>query len=433
MKLSKPASWVLLSGLAIRLGLAPFTGHPTDMALLVTPQRLFFQDGTIDLKYFPTLPTVYYLQLLFYAPYQLLRLIGMPDFQDFYHTTLMIEGLFLKLPMILADVGIFLVLLRFTGKLIPATLFFLNPFPIFLSAVWGMYDSMMLFPLTLGLYFFATRNNRTTPGLIFVVSGLLKLFGFAAFALAICESIIRPRFRREIPLEILGGTAIIVAILSPLFFFGASQSFLQVLVYRFIGFTSGNSGPQYDDLLGEIFKVSISGVLPTVPIIVALTCVGYSYESIRSKQFGPILLVKWTLMAALAISLFSTSEPQWLSWFIPLGILYGSLTGRIGIQYFAFLFGTFVTFLTTTLLQGTAYLLIGTRIAFHLAYVEGIPGSVFLYAVMTTILIVMFCGYSFSKKLKSFRLEVVPLTVLLYLQAYFWIVIIGAGRFIGVS
>ena len=135
MKLSKPASWVLLSGLAIRLGLAPFTGHPTDMALLVTPQRLFYQYGTIDFKYFPTLPAVYYVQLLFYAPYQLLRLVGMPDFQDFYHTTLMIEGLFLKLPLILADVGIFLVLLRFTGKLIPATLFFLNPFPIFLSAV----------------------------------------------------------------------------------------------------------------------------------------------------------------------------------------------------------------------------------------------------------------------------------------------------------
>ena len=104
MKLTKSASAVLLSGLAIRLGLAPFTGHPGDLALFVTSQRLFYQTGTIDLKYFPTLPGIYYVQLLFYAPYQLLRLTGMPDFQDYYHTTMMIEGLSLKLPLILSDI-----------------------------------------------------------------------------------------------------------------------------------------------------------------------------------------------------------------------------------------------------------------------------------------------------------------------------------------
>src|SRR4029077_13461415 len=132
-----------------RLALAPFTGHPGDLALFVTSQRLFYQSGVIDLKYFPTLPTIYYIQLLFYAPYQLLRLAGMPDFQYLYHTTFMIETVFLKLPLILADVGIFLVLLAATKKLMPATLYFLNPLPILLSGVWGTYDSLMLFPLTL--------------------------------------------------------------------------------------------------------------------------------------------------------------------------------------------------------------------------------------------------------------------------------------------
>ena len=78
-------------------------------------------------------------------------------------------------------------------------------------------------------------------------------------------------------------------------------------------------------------------------------------------------------------------------------------------------------------------MLVGSSSAFILGYVEGIPGSVFLYAIMTTILIVMFCGFMVSKRLKSFRLEVIPLTVLLYLQAYFWIVIVGVGRFLGVS
>ncbi len=432
MRLDRAATGVLLSGLAIRLGLAPFTGHPGDMALFVVPQRLFFQVGEIDLQYFPTLPTVYYVQLLFYAPYQLLRLAGMPDFQNYYNTTLMIEGLFLKLPLIIADAGIFLVLLKFTGRLIPATLFFLNPFPICLSAVWGTYDSLMLFPLLLGLYLFSARNSRTTASLAFVVSGLLKLFGFVAFMLTICESIIRHRFRNELPWEILGGLGLVAVVLLPLFVFGNFQSFLQVLVYRFIGLTSGTGGIHYG-LLGEILGVDPSGTLPTLPVALVLTCIGYSYESVKARQSNPLLFVKWTLVAALAFSLLSASQPQWLSWLVPLGILYGSLTGREGLQYFTYMFGTMVTFLTITLLQGTAYMLVGSSTAFILGYLESVPGSVFLYTVMTTAMIVMFCCYAMSDKLKSFKLEIVPLTLILFLQAYFWIVLVGVGRTLGIS
>src|SRR2546425_94019 len=141
MKLTRPASAVLLSGLGIRLGLAPFTGHPGDIALFVTPQRLFYQAGSIDLKYFPTLPTVYY---------------------------------------------------------------------------------------------FAAPSDGTSSILVCVVSGLLKLFGFVSFALAVCDSIIRRRFCDELPLEIFGGLAIVAVALFPVFLFGGVQSFLQVLVYRFI-------------------------------------------------------------------------------------------------------------------------------------------------------------------------------------------------------
>ncbi len=433
MKLSKPASAVLLSGLAIRLGLAPFTGHPYDMGAFVTSQRLFYQTGTIDLKYFPTLPMIYYLQLLFYGPYQLLRLAGMPDFQSFYHTTLMIEGLFLKLPFILCDLGTFLVLLNFTRKLMPATLFFLNPFPIFLSSVWGTYDSMMLFPLVLGVYMLATRDNRTVSSFAFVVSGLLKLFGFVGFALVVCESIIRRRFRYELPLEIIGGLGIVAITVSPVFLFGGFQSFLHGLIYRFIGLSSGTAGGASYNLFEAVFKINPSGALPILPIAIALICIAYSYESIKGKQLQWLLLLKWTLVGALIFSLFSASEPQWLSWLIPLGILYGSFTGRAGLQYFANIFGIVVTFLTMTLLQGTGYMLIGTGATFVLGYVENIPGAALLYAVMTTIMILMFCGYAFSNKLTSFRLEVVPLVVLLYLQAYFWIVVVGTGKFVGVT
>ena len=433
MKLSKPTSAVLLSGLAIRLGLAPFTGHPGDMALFVESQRLFYQSGTIDLKYFPTLPMVYYVQLLFYAPYQLLRLLGMPDPQYLYHDTLMIEGLFLKLPLILCDVGIYLVILSFTRKLLPATLFFLNPFPIYLSAVWGTYDSMMLFPLVLGVYFLATGGSRIVSSFLCVISGLLKLFGFVAFALLICESIIRRRFRAEISWQILGGLGILAVTVLPVFLVGGFESFLHGVVYRFIGLGYGTAGGASYNVFETVFNVNPSGNLPILPAALGLFCLGYSYESSKGKQLAHLLVLKWTLIGGLAFSLFSASEPQWLSWLVPLGILYGSFAGRAGLQYFAYIFGVFVTFLTMTLLQGSAYMLVGSGAGFILGYVENVPGGALLYTMMTTIMIVMFCGYSFSKRLKSFRFEVIPLTVLLYLQLYFWIVIAGVGKFVGIS
>ena len=430
MKLSKPADIVLLSGLLIRLGLAPFTGQPYDMGTFVVSQRLFYQSGIFDLKYFPTLPTLYYVQLLFYACYAMLSLAGIQDFQYYYHTTMMVEGSFLKLPFILADVGIFIVMLRVTRKLLPATLFFLNPFPIYLSAVWGMYDSLMLFPLLLGMSALANREDRTGASFMFILSGALKFFGFLACALVVCESVIRHRFRDEVLFEILGGLAVVASVIIPAFLVGGFQAFLHGIIFRFIGLSGASSATAQYNLFEVLLKTNPSEVFPVIPLAVALVCVGYSYESIRTAQHSKfLLLLKWTLIGALAFSLFSTSEPQWLSWLVPLGILYGSLTGRGGLQYFTYVFGVVVTFLTITLLQGIAYLLIGTNAIFNTTgYIEGIPGGTLLYAVMTLIMMILFSSYLLFKKLKSFSLEVIPLIGLVYLQSYFWIVIIGVGR-----
>jgi len=267
---SKSVSTVLLFGLALRLGLAPFTGHPYDMGIFSTSQRLFYQSGILDLKYFPTLPLLYYVQLVFYAPYVLLTIAGMPDFQYYFHTTMMIEGTFLKLPLILSDVGIFLVMLRFTKKLVPATLFFLNPFPIYLSAVWGTYDSLMLFPLVLGMYVLTTNNDTTKSSFSFVISGLMKLFGFLTYALLICESLVRRRFRDQLLPEILGGLALAAGVIAPVFLVGGLQTLVYGVIYRFIGLSSASGAGGRYNLFAVLLKLNPSGALPLIPVGVAL-------------------------------------------------------------------------------------------------------------------------------------------------------------------
>src|SRR2546425_13062574 len=160
---------VILSGLAVRLILAPVTGHAYDMGLLAFAQRNYFEQGIVNLKVFPALPTLYFVELPFYSLYALASIIGLPDYQLLYHTSLMIESVFLKLPYILADLGTFLILQRLTRRLWPATLFFLNPLIILESSAWGIYDSLMMVALVYGM-FRLQKGDATISSVSFLIA-----------------------------------------------------------------------------------------------------------------------------------------------------------------------------------------------------------------------------------------------------------------------
>src|SRR6266571_3182002 len=125
--INRTDAFVISIGLTIRILIGLVSSHPYDSAQFAISQRLYFQYGIIDIKYFPTMPLLYYVQLPFYSMYTLLVRLGLPDYQQFYRSTLMIEGLFLKLPLILCDLGSFFVIRALTQRRIPAILYFFNP------------------------------------------------------------------------------------------------------------------------------------------------------------------------------------------------------------------------------------------------------------------------------------------------------------------
>ena len=53
---------------------------------------------------------------------------------------------------------------------------------------------------------------------------------------------------------------------------------------------------------------------------------------------------------------------------------------------------------------------------------EGLPGSLIVNAVTVLSMLLMLLGYVFLKPTK-FKVEVIVLTALVYLQAYFWFTI----------
>jgi len=399
----------------VRIELASFAGHPGDMALFAYSSRLYFETGRFD-TLFPTLPLVYYVQLFFYALYVLVIDAGFRDLAFLNHPFFMIEGLFLRIPLIISDVAVFAALLRYTGKLRYAALFFLNPFTIYLSSAWGTYDTLMILPLVVG-FLLLSRNQQRLASISFVISGLFKLFGFIPFGLLALDTLVERRFK-EAAIQLGIARGLTLATFVPYFGSGL-QDFYVGFVLRFLGLSGART--RVYNLFAAMTGVRFGGSSPLLYVVAGIPIALFLVQRRRSgSPVNPIL--SSSIAAAAALVVFSQSEPQWISWLIPLSILYAFLTRREGLAGFSYFLGTISTFLSITLLQSTSYLVTGTP-SILFGTVEGLPGQVIVYSIMVASLLTLLLGYVFLKPV-AFKIEIVALTALVYLQVYFWFTII---------
>src|SRR5437867_4133429 len=402
----------LLVGLVVRIEIASFAGHPVDMGLFTYSARLYYETGRFD-TLFPSLPLVYYVQLLFYSLYAVLRDAGFADLAFLYHPAYMVEGLILRIPVILADAGIFYLLLRFTGKLRYAAFFLLNPFIIYLTAAWGMYDSLMMLPLVAG-FVLVSRNQMRLASLAFVISGLIKLFGIIPFGLMAIDNIAQKRFK-EFGIQLGIGSALSLITFAP-YFQGGLENFYVGFVLRFLG-GSGALSRSYG-IIAAFSGLRFTGSTPLIWLAGAVVVLAFIIDRRRSQRSMPKTLLLWSIVAAVSLDIFTQAEPQWLSWVIPLSILYAFITQKDGLANFTYFFGTVSTFLSITLLQSSTYLVTGVgSLLFN--GLEALPNSIILSDVTALSMLLMMLGYVFLKPAK-FKVEVIALTALVYLQAYFW-------------
>jgi hypothetical protein len=368
--------FVLVLGLAIRIGLALFTGHAYDMFLWTYSARLFYESNVFD-THFPTLPLLYYLQLASYSFYAFLRMLGLQDARFLYHPNYMVEGLFLKLPMILSDVGLFFLITRFTKNLFYGALFYFNPFIIYLSAAWGMYDSIMMLPLVYGLLLLS-RNEQRRAAIYFGIAGLAKLFGFIPFAMMLIDEIGRRNWR------LMAFHIGILVVLGGMMFAPFSsvnpQSFLVGIVFRVTGL-GGAEFPVWNIAAVSgthfFFGANVMAVF-AITLVLALFLIQR-----RTSRSLFVLTLRWSLVAAALIDVFSQAQPQWSSWVIPLAVIYSSVTRRQGLAYYSYFYGVVATLLTTLMTQGLGFLFTGLNIVL-LPGLELFQNSLAVYA--TTVL-----------------------------------------------
>ncbi len=402
----------LLVGLIVRIEIASFAGHPTDMGFFTYSARLYYETGRFD-TLFSSLPLLYYIQLLFYSVYAIVRDAGFSDTFFLYHSSYMLEGLILRIPEILADAGIFYLLLKFTGKLRYAAFYLLNPFTIYLTAAWGMYDSLMMLPLVAG-FILVSRNQMRFASLAFVISGLIKLFGIIPFGLMAIDNIAKKRFK-EFGIQLGIGLGLSLITFAP-YFAGGLENFYVGFVLRFLG-GSGALSRSYG-IIAAFSGLRFTGSTPLIWLAGAVVVSAFIIDRRRSDRSMLKTLLLWSIVAAVSLEIFTQAEPQWLSWVIPLSILYAFVAQKDGLANFTYFFGTASTFLSITLLQSSTYLVTGVG-SVVFSGLEGLPNSIALSDVTVLSMLLMMLGYVFLKPTK-FKVELIALTALVYLQAYFW-------------
>jgi hypothetical protein len=186
--------WALLAyGVVARLVVAPFTGHPYDMEVWTQSTRLYYESGLIDVRCFP-LPFTYYVLLVAYSPYALMRLLGFQDPTFLSHIPGMVESVFIKAPFMVADILVLYLMIEIIRNvegvrsdpvrpMAFGLMYFLNPLAIYLSGAWGMYESIAVALFFAGIYLGLSRGRTLPSTLSFVMSGLTKGFGFLGLVL----------------------------------------------------------------------------------------------------------------------------------------------------------------------------------------------------------------------------------------------------------
>ncbi len=345
---------VLVASLVLRFALATFTGHAWDMEQWTQTARRYYESGEFTLQSFPTLPVYYFLLLGSYSWYALLRLASLPDITFMFLPSRAIESIFIKAPSIVADalstVMIYRILRSSTGKERAAwyaSLFALNPLTIFVSSVWGMYDSIMVAFLLIGIEQWQKRSHvRSSVWLI--LSALTKLVG--AFTLVILD--LELLFNKRV-FKLMTALGVCAGIAFALLYLQLGEFFYVTFVERIVGLSAVIRSPfgGLSNPFGNPSQYALASLGLSLPALfnyvafasVLLLSVGI-FVKIRKTNVVEATVLS-TLGAVIGYYLFYPSVyVQHYVWIIPLLILYLSFKKSNIAGVFPLLFG-FVTVL----------------------------------------------------------------------------------------
>ena len=345
---------ILLFGVALRVVLSFFTSHAYDIEIWKFAVRTFYEHGEIALFSNWTSPPVFYFALIsFYFPYALLHYyVGFSDWRIFYHPVRAVESLFIKMPLIIADAFIFILLIKIIHHIKPSlseertvflsSLYFLNPYVIMLSSVWGMFDALAMVFIVAGVYMWI-KERYLSAGLMFAISACTKWIGFAPLLFGTILLLHSRRFKTAIKMTATSVTIIIAVFALPFIATNQTSHFLEVLAFR-LGKGSNITvwhGITYLEYfrLQNVFNILPDWLVPNYFFIIfgvsiVFLCVMIARSNRQNSRVETFTLINSTLLAFLAFYLtYHRINPQFLLWGIALVPLLISFSENEEITY----------------------------------------------------------------------------------------------------
>ena len=342
---------VLLLGVLVRLALAPLGAHPFDTFVWYdTGQRVFAGQpfyGVTMYSYPPTWAGMLGVVDAVYRPLaawfgahpltapQVVRIMGRPLLLG---SPLLVDWLFLllvKLPLIVGDLVLGLVLrrvaaLRLDDRNVADRAFawyFLNPYVIWISAVWGMFDVLPTLLSMVAILLFLDRRDALS-GITFGLAVSLKYFP-VLLALALLVAY-RGSLSRARLTQFAAGFLLVLG--------GVSLPFLLTNAGAYVrGVLSPTSG-------ANVGRVSVWGLadslgIGNVPLwlaaadIVATVALVALFSAIRGRHPPASVMPNlWIESSVVALSVFYVLNyavnPQYFLWIIPFFVLSHLRTGR---------------------------------------------------------------------------------------------------------
>lgn len=331
-------AFLVLCGLGLRLALAPFTSHPYDFASWTSTMERFYNLSISPLywwKFGTFLNAVFILSYALYLCF--LQLIQA-------HSVLLLH-VTLKIPFILADMGIAVVLYALAVKkgaswrnaAMLMSLWLLNPFAIFVSAVHGGTDAAPAFFVLLSVYFL--QQNKLLRGFVsLLVGGMFKYYPLLLVPVFVLFSW-RRTDRKMKGIGLISLVIILIAnyapvLLDPLkrdrWFSGLTSSMVP----------SSESSPWSLWILPRLIGFNLSTIAFSTTLIGAvaylLFLAVFVWKIVRRKfeLEEPDVLKAYLAVIIIFVALIPISNPQFLLWILPL-LLYFSFAMNKPIGYTA--------------------------------------------------------------------------------------------------
>lgn len=317
--------YALLVGTAIRILLSPFFGHPWDMYVWIKVGEMTVEQGinVYEYKDVTNFPWGFYAYPPLWLYWLVVARISYLIFQNLNFYVFMI-----KLPIIASDLMIAILLyklgeflnLKTRKKILLVVAWILNPLPIFISSIWGMFDSLAVAFMMVSLLYLLKKRVVTSSTLLGIGTSIKVFPAFILLpTLFYLSRKLRLNFNKIIKQCLIPFS--FPLLLASIPYLNSLNSYVSSMLFQFshIGIFS------YWSFVSIFLKFNYLGYImfSLFLILSFLSCI----KLFNKKQLHYQVLIKsWLITLMLFLVTSPKVSPQFMLWVLPLGFLIISIT-----------------------------------------------------------------------------------------------------------